>query len=497
MFGIILACGYAVIFLFLIGRWNFFRTEGISGKAIQLVFILKLIAGTFLWWIYTHIYPDRLSADIFKYFDDGKIMYDALFVKPLDYFKMLFGIQDASLMHYYLEDMRHWVRPFNQGLYDENRTLIRFNALICLFSFGNYHVHTVFMCFLSLVGLNGIYKTFLPYLWNKKKELFAIVFLLPSVLFWGSGVLKEGLILFAMGMFIYHWHKLISEKFSLVRIIFVLLFAGLLSITKIYVLAILFPACIAYTWLVKTKYKFPEIKFLVVLIVYILGGIFLLGIDIPFMLMEKQRQTINIARGGSYLGDEKSERFVYIGPEIQNRIIRLKDKPGYCKIVPGVSYISWNLKTHLDTLYVKHSSDTNTYWIYYDQSAAGSAIEIPVLDGTFFSIIKNSPVAFFNTAFRPHIFEIKNPLMFLSGIENFFVLLFILLYIFFFRIERKNIGLIYFCATIVILLFVLIGLTTPILGAVVRYKIPALPFFLMLFLLVLDKKKLLRKFRVA
>jgi hypothetical protein len=46
----------------------------------------------------------------------------------------------------------------------------------------------------------------------------------------------------------------------------------------------------------------------------------------------------------------------------------------------------------------------------------------------------------------------------------------------------------------VLLLFVLIGLTTPILGAMVRYKIPGLPFLLIVFLLMLDKEKLLNKF---
>lgn len=492
MLGIILAILYAAFFFFLIRRLNFFKTDSILQKFLSFVFILKLLAGTFLWWIYTHIYSDRLTADIFKYFDDGKVMYDALWVHPLDYFKMLFGIPDASLEHYYRVDMAHWVRPFNQGLYDENRTLIRFNALVFLFSFGSYHVHTVFMCFLSTAGLTGIYKTFLPSLPDKKKELFVIVFLIPSVLFWGSGVLKEGLILFAMGMLIYQWHKLISEKFSPGRIIFVLLFTALLSITKIYMLLILLPACIAYTWVIKTKYKNPGLKFFVVLAVYFSMGMLLA--NLPFMLMEKQRHTINIARGGSYLGIEELDKFVCIKPEIPHRIIRIKDKPGYCKIAPGVPYTAWYLKTPLDTILVEHSSDTATYWIYFDQSAAGSAIKIPELDGTLLSMMINAPLAFFNTAFRPHIFESRNPLMLISGAENLLLALFIIFCLLFGKTERRNIELLYFCLCSAVLLFVLIGLTTPILGSAVRYKIPALPFFLLTFLLLLDKEKLLRKF---
>ena len=39
-------------------------------------------------------------------------------------------------------------------------------------------------------------------------------------------------------------------------------------------------------------------------------------------------------------------------------------------------------------------------------------------------------------------------------------------------------------------LLTIIGLTTPILGAIVRYKIPALPFLILVALLFLDVQKL-------
>lgn len=472
---------------------DFFRVESISKKIIVFVFLLKIVTGTVLWFVYTRIYPDRLTADIFKYFDDGKVMYDALFSKPLDYFKMLFGIPDASLLHYYNDAMGHWSREFNQGMYNENRTLIRFNALADIFSFGNYHVHTVFICFLSLTGLIGIYKTFSSFLSNKKKELFIVIFLLPSVLFWGSGVLKEGLILFLLGMCVYHYHKLLNEGISAKRFVLILIFLFLLSITKLYIVLVVLPSLIAHAWVHKTKNRFSEIKYLTVLILYFSIGLIIPNYRFPFMLMEKQRQAIYIAQGGSYIANHQMKKFVYIDPKNEKRVIRLPDKPGFCKIVPGVSYVTWNFETHLDSEYVNVSTDTAVYWIYYDQPAAGSYIKMSFIEPTILSIIKNAPLAFFNTTFRPHFLEARNPLMLLSAVENFFILLFILLCLFFFSKKIPNHHLIYFCLSIVVLLFVLIGITTPILGAVVRYKIPVLPFLMIAFLLILDKEKLLRK----
>ena len=193
MSGILLAFIYAALFIVLIKKHSFFQTEGISRNTFIGAFLLKISAGTILWFVYTHIYSERSNVDIFKYFDDGKVIYNALFIHPVDYLKMLVGINDPALQHY-LENTGHWKRVFNQGLYNDNRTVIRFNALVDIFSFGYYHVHTVMMCFVSFLGLTGLYKSFVPFLSNKKKELFIIIFLIPSVLFWGSGVLKEGLI---------------------------------------------------------------------------------------------------------------------------------------------------------------------------------------------------------------------------------------------------------------------------------------------------------------
>jgi len=51
---------------------EFFSIEGLSRKEISAIFILKIIAGVVLYLIYTYYYTDRKSADIFKYFDDGK-----------------------------------------------------------------------------------------------------------------------------------------------------------------------------------------------------------------------------------------------------------------------------------------------------------------------------------------------------------------------------------------------------------------------------------------
>jgi hypothetical protein len=493
MIGTVLAILYAALFIFLIKRLSFFQVDGISRNAFTAAFIVKILFGVIFWAIYSFNGHYQGKADALLYFDDGKEIYNVLFKNPVDYVKILFGSDDPTLFHY-LKNTGNWSKTYNQGIYNESRTIIRFNAIIDIFSFGNYHVHTVFMCFLSLTGLAGIFKFFLLYLENKKKELFVLIFFIPSVLFWGSGVLKEGLVLFTMGMLLYHFQRSLNTKFSPLRLIAILVFAGLLCITKAYIFLIFIPILIAHAWIVKTDNRKPALKYLLVFALFSSITLLQKKIDIPFMLMDKQRQSIFMSSGGSYLGIPEKDKFIYIPPEFKNRIIRLKDKPGYCKIVPGVSYVSWYFEEYNDSAYVQHSTDTTTYWVYFDLDQSGSKIEIPFLYPSYSSILKNAPIAFIDTAFRPHIFEARNPMILMSAVENLFILLFMFLCLCFPTKKIQNIHILYLCISFAVLLFVLIGLTTPILGATVRYKIPALPFFLIIFLMILDKEKLLNKF---
>ena len=65
--------------------------------------------GVVLWAIYSFYYTDRVTADIFKYFDDSKIMFDALTEKPAHFFKMLSGINDNTPeIAVYYDEMNFW-----------------------------------------------------------------------------------------------------------------------------------------------------------------------------------------------------------------------------------------------------------------------------------------------------------------------------------------------------------------------------------------------------
>ena len=129
-----------------------------------------------------------------------------------------------------------------------------------------------------------------------------------------------------------------------------------------------------------------------------------------------------------------------------------------------------------------------------ETSNPGSSFYLKRLNNDPIEFVKTIPTALLNTTFRPFIWKCNSAMMLFNSIENIVLFLFGVLCLFF-KNKKENINfkLIGFCLTFIILLYLIIGWTTPISGAIVRYKTPAWPFFTILFLLILDEQKLYSK----
>jgi len=424
---ILLTFLYTLLFIFLIYKIKFFHIEGFSVKAVLAVFLLKIMAGVAMYFIYTYYYTDRATADIFKYFDDSKVMYDALWNKPSDFIKMIFSIQnDTPYFDYYYHQMNHWTRVYESNIYNDSHTIIRINAVMRMFSFGYFNVHTVFMCFLSLTGLTAIYRFIAPYMKDKKRLLFLAVFLIPSVVFWGSGVLKEAILLFAMGIMLYSVSKLLNKKHIIRNLLWLLISLVLLMYTKYYIFIIIIPITIGYVWCKLTSEKYFYLKYGMVLLLFIVAG-------------------LNIH---------------YIFPDFDMlKILAMKqnDFVGLAKAMNSGSLISENL-----------------------------------LQPTLYDVIIHIPVALFNSLVRPFIFEADSAVVLFAALENIFILLLIIVCLVFASKKIRYKSEFLFCVLFFAALYILTGLTTPVFGAMVRYKVPAMPFMLISIFILLDKNKILK-----
>jgi hypothetical protein len=128
-----------------------------------------------------------------------------------------------------------------------------------------------------------------------------------------------------------------------------------------------------------------------------------------------------------------------------------------------------------DFLYVLQKKQTDFYNVTQLVDAQSGIDKINIED--YAHLFMGYPQALANTYLRPHLLEMKTSFYIPVAIENFLFL--ILLIIPFFRFQRPDklqTPLFLFALSFILVLGGIIGFTVPILGAVIRYKIIALPF---------------------
>ncbi len=114
--------------------------------------------------------------------------------------------------------------------------------------------------------------------------------------------------------------------------------------------------------------------------------------------------------------------------------------------------------------------------VLLDYGKTGSSIAIPSLDGSVIATLKATPIALANALFRPFAWEVNSPFMLMAALENMMLLLLVVLAIVRFAKDQSVHPLVYMAIAFALVILLLTGLVTPVVGAIVRYKVPALPF---------------------
>lgn len=412
---------YLLLLIWVIWKWRFFESPGIERIWLVALFLAKIAGGFALFVIYRYYYPST-DGDIFHYFDDGLIIHNVLFQNPADYLKIMTGIGASSpdLMPYY-DTCNFWLKRFDYGLPNDNHIVIRANALMCLLSMGNFHIHNMFFAFLSFVGLWAIYKSFAKQLAQKRTLLLLAVFCFPSVWLWTSGALKESILIFSFGLFVYNFRSL-TDKPSASNVIGVVACTFLLMLSKFYVLMAALPALAAMVW-IKRKPKMAFVKFLMAHVAIFAAAWlskFITQVDLFEVICCKQHD------------------FIMMVQSVQ----------------------------------------------------AGSTIELPTLDNGLASIVANAPRALATSLLRPTVFETGSAAMMMAAIENALIICILVAGLFYLKPQNLANHDVWYCLSFISILFVLIGLTTPVLGALVRYKVPALPFLGILLLTAANNERM-------
>lgn len=477
------------ILLVLIGCWVLWKlpANGLYKADLLVAWAMKLLAGGLFLWIYSEYYGGgTLTADPEAFMRESKLLHDVAGKSFGDYLTFLFGGETQAMVDHYLATTTHW----NTGdltLFNDSKNVIRINSLIYFFSGGHIFTHVIIFTFFSLLGFREVYQTFAQRVHLQNRVFWYLLIGVPSLIFWTGSMLKEPLMMLGFCLVLRAW---LGELSFASRVWRLLVGVTLLLCFKPYVLVCLLPAIVF--WWVCTKWM----KGRIALTITLFSGLLIAFIALlpkladkaVFMLTRKQFDFINVGQGGLHAYADtcfyffRPDQFGYLDVDENKEEVYLRQPLRAKKVTAGKA---------LPFKDVDLQPNHKPWLLYYHSEGCTSYIDVTPIDNSGGQLLKNIPEAFVNAAFRPFFGDPGSDPKYLAVLETILLFAGFLFSLFFLRHAsaqtRVDLAALLLFA---FLLFLLIGWITPVLGAIVRYRIPAyLAIFLTSVLLYIPKKK--------
>jgi len=288
----LLFVAYLVFFAWLVTKVKFFTRTGLSQPQLIILFLTKIMAGIFYGWIGTYYGGLAQMYDTWSYHGQSIAEYHLLSSDPSEYFTNLF--RDT-----YEGGIRNFLGTTDSYWNDlKGNFFIKVLSVFNILSFGHYYVNVIFYSFITLFGPVCIYRVMTDAIPGKKTAILLAAFLVPSFLYWTSGIHKEGLIFTGIGLITYAiYFGLKEKKLSFKKIIS--LISGLLLILTLrnFLIVLIIPAILA--WLLAARW--PKRGLIIFASLYLLYSLLFFTaryispkLDFPQAVVNKQKEFIQI-----------------------------------------------------------------------------------------------------------------------------------------------------------------------------------------------------------
>jgi hypothetical protein len=394
--------------------------KSVGDEEMQRYFIrglfLKLIGAIGIYYLYFHYYG---GGDTRTYFNKSKYLTHLFYTDFNTAYSLFFESK---------EDYGFFAAElYNSLSADDVSTFIicKFGAILNFVCFDSYLGIAFLFCVFAYFGIWKMFKTF-TIIYPKHVKILAYSFLfIPSVFFWGSGLLKDTIALGFLGLIVSSLHAAFIERKSIyINILYLVVSIYIIGIVKSYILMALLPALSMWIFLIYRKnIKSDIIKTL----------------STPIFIVLILVSVVFVLQG---LGN------IFTKFSVDNAQKKAEDMQRW-----------------------------HTYVVEVMNEGEGSSFS-PV------GLMRTAPAAINVALFRPWLWEVKNPVMLLEAMESLFILMFSIYTLFIF-IRNIPIGLsvisdnpsIMFMIVFAIIFAFSVGFTSYNFGSLSRYRIPLLPFY--------------------
>lgn len=401
-------------------------------------FIIGLTAkvvGGFMFALLTIYYWK--GGDSMGYYATAREFSDILLHNPFSGIKLLFtstnSAENYQLAQSYFSAPGH---EYING--DEVFFLVKIAAILNLIGLYSYGTTTILFAAISFIGIWAAYSNFCKIYPNYSKHLMISFFMIPSIIFWGSGVLKDTVTMSCMGWLIYSFSNIFIFKRRIsVSIVIILVASYFILLLKPYILYVLLPSLLIWGQ--------ANLKNLI-------KGSFIRIVLIPIIVLAISAGTFVVLQKIS------SEAGRYDIDKLQHTLEGFQSWHGY-------------LATTQDQ----------------------SGYTLGEMEFTPTGYLKIAPAGFNVTFFRPYLTEIRNIPTLIGALEGLVLFIFFLYLVLkyrskFFIIIFKNKDIL-FMMIFSTIFGVIVGISSYNFGALSRYKMPAQLLFVSALFLIYNIAK--------
>jgi hypothetical protein len=367
-------------------------------------------------------------GDTFVYFESASILAEIMGEDFIYGVKLLLGINDYVRAQDFLYN--HFLVNYYRGA--DTFLVIKLTSFISIFGFNRFLPTSLLFALITFLCQWYLFKTLIQKYKKFSYNLALSILFIPSVAFWGSGVMKDSIILGSICLVVallFRWIEL-GRRPGIIQLLALLSTIYVIYIIKFYVIISFFPA-------------------------------------LGFWLYYKFRQRI----------PNKALRLFIapVGISTLSLII----------VYTFVQFSAIDQRLQMDRMLAQADIYQRNHYSETGAEGTGSGYTLGDYDPTFTGILSKVVPAINVSLFRPYIWEIKSPAMVLAAMES---LLFTVLFgrlLWYWRRRKVWTAITsdpFFMMSLVFVLSLafIVGFTAFNFGALMRYKIPLMPFFFIL-----------------
>jgi hypothetical protein len=381
---------------------------------------LKIFGGIFVGLIYQYYYK---GGDTLNYWEHALLINSSFQDSFYTWLKVLTGTANLYDVDVFPYTAKMW-------WYGSTADYVvpQVAAFLGMFTMTTYLPTTVIYAALSYIGIWKMFVVFSKLYPRLTKQMaFAFLFI-PSVVFWGSGLMKDTITFSCIGWVTHFCYLIFFEnKKIILNSALALFFLYIIYIIKSYIVIAFLPA--ALLWGVGLlSYKIKDSR-LIIFARYFLYAIAIAGI-------------------------------VLIGGRLQAEM-----------------FGDYNVENVANKSFV-----TRDYLYRVSMETDGSGYTLGDFDPTLMGMLEMAPAGVNVTLFRPYPWEAKKPIIMLSALEALFFLVFSIFVVFRnnpLKVLQRVMAdeTLQFCLVFTLIFAFAVGISTSNFGSLSRYKIPCMPFY--------------------